>query len=96
MPHARLRREVNDAVQILAAIDRGEDGLAIGDVEPAEGKAGIGFEPRQTRPLQTRVVIVVEIVDADDLLATPKQRLGDMKADETGSTSDKNRHRACA
>lgn len=46
----------------------------------------------QTVLLETHIVIRVEIVDADDLIATLKQRPAGMKTDETGGTCHQDFH----
>ena len=43
---------------------------------------------RQPRFLQRHVVVVVEIVEADDLIAALEQQLRGVKADEAGGAGD--------
>jgi hypothetical protein len=52
----------------------------------------MGFRLLQAGQLQARVVVVVEVVDADYLVAAREQNLGDMHADETGRAGDENFH----
>ena len=49
-------------------------------------------EPIEARPLERRIVIIVEIVDADDLLAALEQRARRVRSDETRGSGDKNSH----
>ncbi len=72
VPHARLRREMDHADRAMLAHDR-RDGWRIRHVHHAEGKSGHALQAGQPRPLQRRIVIVVEIVDPDDRLAAGEQ-----------------------
>src|SRR3954469_25484842 len=49
---------------------------------------------REVRVLGGAVVVRREAVDADDLVATSKQRVGEGGADEAGDASDEGAHRA--
>ena len=69
----------------------GEGGLdrsAIGEISGDMGVAGQRQQPIQPRLFQSRVVIVVEVVEADDLLAAGQQDLGNVGADEAGSATN--------
>ena len=46
------------------------------------------IEPLKARFLEANVVVVVEVVDADDFIAGGKQPLGDVHADEPGRAGD--------
>ena len=61
-------------------------------------KPGRERESREARFLQLDVVIVVQIVDADDRIAPSEQRFGDVGSDESGRSGDEDRHDfgACA
>jgi hypothetical protein len=83
---------MDDAGQIDMALDQAENPIAIGDIKLGEFETGIGPELRQTRLFQFDVIVIVQIVDADDPLAAIEQHLGDMKPDEPGGTREKNRH----
>ena len=94
MAHPGLRREVDDAGKILVGRDQGEHRLVIGYVELGKNKAGFAAQLGEPSLLQTRVVIVVDAVDADDAFAAVEQRAGGMEADEPGDPGDENRHKA--
>ena len=55
-------------------------------------EAGVLGKARQPGLLEIDVVIVVEVVDADHLVAASQQDLGDMHADKAGGTGDENFH----
>ena len=65
---------------------------AVGDVELGEGEAGIACEPRQPGALERRIVVAVDVVDADHPLATAEQSEADVVADEAGAAGDHDRH----
>ena len=84
MAHARLRRQVRDGAGVLHGV---RDRAGLGDVGLNETKRRMR-ELLQPRRLQRRVVVVVEIVEANDRPALGEQGLGDMKADKTGGAGD--------
>src|SRR5690606_11540927 len=91
IPDPDLRSEMNDPVD--APSGKGSmHRLAIGDVERVEGKSRPPLQFRQAVSLQLDVVIAVQIVDADDLVAARQQSLGHMKADEAGNAGDHDLH----
>jgi hypothetical protein len=51
-------------------------------------------EPREARLLQAHLVVVVEVVDADHLVAVGAQPPRQVKADETGGAGDEVLHRS--
>ncbi len=77
--------------------EAGRHRVAIGEVGAQEGVARVAppvglLEQRQARFLQRRVVVVVDDVEADHVVAALHQRLGDMKADEACIAGDENLH----
>ena len=62
--------------------EQGVHGGAVLQVYPGEGEARQVFNLRQPRQLEIDVVVVVEVVQADHLVAPGQQFLGDVKADE--------------
>src|SRR5204863_273551 len=61
---------------------------AIGDVDAVEGEALPLAEQREPRFLQLRIVVVVDDVEADDLVAALEQLRGGVEADEPGGAGD--------
>src|SRR3546814_18735845 len=61
------------------------DLVAIGEIELDEAEARLAFELRKTRVLEAHVVVVVDDVEADDLVTARKQALCGMQADESGA-----------
>ena len=88
--HACLRGEVQDAVH--AVEPQPVHRLVIGNVGAQEGKAGQAVQPGQPGALQHRVVVAVEIVDADDGFAACEQGGGRMHADKAGDAGDEDAH----
>ena len=86
---AGLRAEMDDPVD-LGAGQRLFERLVIREIDLHEAE-GSGVQPRssgQPLLLQPRIVIGIEIVDADHALAALEQRRGDMVADEAGGAGD--------
>jgi hypothetical protein len=57
-----------------------------------ERKARVRLQPCEPVELQLGIVVIVEIVDADDRMLTLEQSLRDMHADEAGGSGDQNFH----
>ena len=70
--HAGLRGEVDDAVEALCGEELLHAG-AVGHVELDEAEARVRRQPRQAVLLELHVVVVVEVVQADDLVAARQQ-----------------------
>ena len=68
--------------------------FGIGEVDAfeAEPVAELLLQLVEPRLLQRRIVIIVEIVDADDLVAALQQRARRRRADEPRSPRDQNSH----
>ena len=84
MAHARLRRQMDDAADAGKFFRQLQDAVAVGDIQLVEGEILFRRQPRQARFLQRHIVIAVEIVDADDVIAPRQQRTRNAGADETG------------
>ena len=89
--HPGLRGQMHDAVELVHCKQRGHAGT-VGHVELDEIKAGLGRQTRQPVMLERRVVIVVQIIQADHLIAACQQQLADMHADEAGRAGDEYFH----
>ncbi len=87
--HAGLRRQVDDARERVPREQRLHRG-AVGEFDPLEREARMR-KPLQPRLLQPRVVVIIQVVDADHRLAARQQALSQVIADEAGSAGDENR-----
>src|SRR5258708_5502288 len=85
--NARLRGKIDDTLR-LRVFENATNPFRVGDVETLETKAGSAAQTRQARLFQLRIVVVVEIIDADDLVAACEQALCDVITDETGCAGD--------
>ena len=65
---------------------------SIGEVGDDLGEAGAAFEAGEAGALEVDVVVVVEVVEADDFVAAVEQALGDVRADEAGGAGDEDFH----
>ncbi len=89
--HAGLRGEVDDGVEV-AFLEQVFHHHAVGDVVLEEAEVGVGLELLQPRELQRRVVVVVEVVDADHFVAALQQDLRDVHADKPGGAGEQDFH----
>jgi hypothetical protein len=55
----------------------------------AEGEGGGAEEAGEAPVLQADVVVVVEVVDADDVVTLLKEQFADAGGDEAGAAGDK-------
>ena len=70
--HARLGREVDHALRLRLG-EEAAHAVGVGDVEALEAKAARAAQEIEPRFLQPRVVVVVDVVDADDVVAAVEQ-----------------------
>src|SRR5579872_77298 len=91
--NAGLCAEVNDAVN-LKRVSKVIERLGHGKVDPLKPKsvAVLIFKERKARLLQGRIVIVTEIIDADDLATLLEQGARCCSADKSRSSGDQNSH----
>ncbi len=85
--HAGLGPEMDNATGRVIGEQGGHAGT-VGEVDRVVNVARLGLQPLQPGVLQGRVVIAVEVVDADHGLAARQQAAGGVKADETGRAGD--------
>ena len=86
--HPRLRRQVQHAGGAHPRKQLGQ-GRPVGDVQPLKAEIRVRQQARQPRFLQRRVVVGVEVVDADHGVAARQQAGAGVHSDESGSASDK-------
>ena len=79
--HARLRREVHDPIETFAR-EQVLDCIAVDEIHAHEPESVAPFELREPRLFERDVVIVIQIVQTDDLVAALEQILRDVKADK--------------
>ena len=92
--HAGHRRQVGDGGEAVLGEQLLQQG-AITNVALDEGErlvgAGQSGQLLQVGTLARRIVIIVEVVDADDLVAALDERRRSVAANETGGAGDQNR-----
>ena len=89
--HAGLRGEIDHGVEV-ALFEQVFHDHAVGDVPVDEAEVGEGLELFQPREFQCGVVVVVQAVDADDVVAAREQDLRDVHADESGCAGEQDFH----
>ena len=87
---ARLGPEVDDASGRVFG-EQGGHAVAIRQIERVVEVTGLGQQEVEPRLFQGRVVVVVEVIDADHCLAPRQQTARGVEADEPGRTGDENR-----
>ncbi len=65
---------------------------AVREIQLHEAEARLLLELREARLLESDVVVVVEVVETDDLVAAREQLRRSMKADEAGRAGDQYLH----
>ena len=86
--HPGLRREMDDAVEIRVRPENLGQRFGRGDIGAHETEAGPGLQALDPRLFERRIVIVVEIIDTDDLVAACEQTFGHVVTDETGGAGN--------
>ena len=76
----------------LVRPEGGGDALPVLDVQAQVGEAGMRQGAGQAGLLEAHVVIVVEVVDADDLVTPFEQAQGEGGTDEAGAAGDEYFH----
>jgi len=91
--HAGLGAQVDHAVE-GAFGKQGGHGRAVGQVQffETEGAGPSSFDPRQARLFERHVVIVVEVVEAHDIVAATEQRAANLCADKPRGAGDQDSH----
>jgi len=88
--HAGLRGEMHDSGKAMRREQVG-DRPAIGDVQLHELEIGEALEFRDSTLFQPRVVMGIEIVEAQHVMSVRQQAARDMHSDEPGGPSDQDR-----
>ncbi len=91
--HARLRREVDDPLDV-ALCKEVFHARAVGQVEFLEAESVLFAKPCEPGLLQRRIVVGIQVVEADDLVAAREQESGDVVADEACRTRDQHFHQS--
>src|SRR6185312_10404639 len=95
MPHPRLRGKMHHLDKAVLR-EQGLHRPAIGEVELDEAELGLTLKYGKPGLFQSRIVVMVEVIDADDGASASQQTLRDVKPDEAGSSCHENqviRHR---
>src|SRR5438552_9883158 len=85
--HAGLSRQMNDAIRWFALEDIFHS-FPVGNVDLNEVETVVLGEPRQSCLLQGNVVVVVEVVQPENIVAAREQPLRDMHPDESCRSCD--------
>ena len=89
--HAGLRGEMDDPLELLPGEQLG-DAIVVGEIELYETECRQFFEPGEARLLQRNVVVVIQVIETDDVVAPPDQEVGHMRAYETRGAGNEDFH----
>jgi hypothetical protein len=89
--HPRLCGQMDDSGELLAFEEVGDRGT-VAEVESREAKSRFPEQPIEARLFEGRFVIIVEIVQADDLVAALQETHCGVIADESGCSGDQHFH----
>ena len=90
--HPGLRREMQDGGAVRQPADDPRDLRRVRDVDLLEPEPSVCRQPVQPGFLQRRIVVGVQIVDADDRVPTRQQGGGATHADKAGDAGDQDGH----
>ncbi len=90
--HTGLCAKVDDSVNFRTGNGVGQCGL-IGKIDGMKSEVGLlADQTAQARCFQRNRIIIVEIIDANDMLSARQQGTNDMGADKAGGSGDQHRH----
>ena len=82
---------MDDLIEFVIAKEPGH-AIAVGDIGPQELKRRTSSQARQPGFFETNIIIVVEIVDANDFVTTSQQASACVHADEAGRAGYQDLH----
>jgi hypothetical protein len=84
---ARLRTHVDDRLRSLHA-EEARHSRAVCQIEAMEAEARVARQLGEPCLLQPGIVVVVEVVETDHLVAARQEELADVESDEPGGAGD--------
>ncbi len=91
IPNPGLRRQMHDPVELFAQEYVAHD-CTVGYVSLDEAKAIAAFDLGEPGLFEPHIVIGIEVIDADHLIAAREQSLCGVKADEASGAGQENFH----
>jgi hypothetical protein len=85
--NTRLRREVDHAIEAVL-LEEALHAVAVGHVELHEREALLRRQAREARLLERDLVVVVDVVEPHDRVASIEEDVADVGADESGGAGD--------
>src|SRR5207248_2727808 len=90
--HPGLSGEVDHTLELLPGEEL-RDPRVIGQIQLDETEFRMRCQAREPRLLELDVVVLVEVVETDDLIAPRQEALRGMESDESGRAGDEDLHR---
>jgi hypothetical protein len=91
VPNTGLCREVDDPIEARLGKEPIHPG-AVREIELGEAEALLRQEAIEPRLLELRVVVRIQVVEPDDLIAAVEQTMRSEAADEAGGAGDEYAH----
>src|SRR5579871_2850164 len=91
--HTGLSAEMHDALELLA-LEQIAHALPVREIPAHEAKAPMGMQALETSLLEGRIVVIVEIVETDHLIAALEQAQRGRRANKAGCAGHEDFHRA--
>ena len=92
--HTGLRRQVNDAGDIAVLGDQVFHRSPVGDIQAFEAETVVAAKHIKARLLQRNVIVIIEIIDTDNLVAPLKKRARGMETNESGGAGNQDSHKS--
>src|SRR6267154_265634 len=89
--HARLSGEMDYAAEVLRR-EQGLDAAAIDQIALDEAKLLVPLQYIEPRSFEARIVVIVQVIEPDYLIAARKQSLRDVKSNESCRAGDQDLH----
>src|ERR1035437_1331055 len=89
--HTGLRRQMNDPVELLDG-KQACHSRRIGNIHMHKVEVGVGFQTFKTSQLEFWIVVIIEVVESNNLVATIQKLTRNVHADKTGYSGDENLH----
>jgi len=89
--HSGLGRQMRHTAEVVR-LAKGVQNFGVRQIHPSEREGCVLFQQRQAIPLELHVVILIQIIQADNAVALPQKVLRQVKADESRSAGNQDMH----
>ncbi len=93
MAHPRLGAQMHDALEFLGG-EQPRHRVTIGQVHMDEPESTVPLEPGETGLLERHVVVVIQVVESDNLIAAIEEALRGGRSNKPGGARNEKFHRS--